>query len=96
MSHVSGTSRDLTGDSPHSAGSLPTRPATHVEPAETPRARRLVAFVATALQPFRPAPRSHEHWRHHRHDSGCTCGQCARWRHVERNGPRGRRGGGEI
>jgi hypothetical protein len=96
MSHVSGTGSDLTGDSADAVGTFIATPATHVEPAGKPRAIRLALFAATALQALLPAPRSHEHWRRHRHDSGCACGHCARWRHVERHGPRGRRGGGEI
>jgi hypothetical protein len=66
------------------------------EAARPRRASRLVAFATAALQSLRPGPRSHEHWRRHRHDYGCECGQCARWRHVDQHVSRGRRGGGEI
>jgi hypothetical protein len=66
------------------------------EAAQPPRTSRLIAFATAALQSLRAGPRSHEHWRRHRHDHGCECGQCARWRHVERHVSRGRRGGGEI
>ena len=60
------------------------------------RLRPFLGFAAGVLQACGRRPVGHEHWRRHRHDAGCQCGTCARWRHVERHGPRGRPGGGEL
>jgi hypothetical protein len=88
MSHLHRTAPDLTIE-PAPARTLPVRETTQ-------RPSRLAVFTAAMLRLARSDPRSHEHWRRHRHDHGCTCAQCARWHHVERHGPRGRPGGGGI
>jgi hypothetical protein len=96
MSHVQPTGRDLTYRSDEAARSFVPEPAVVAEPERPSRAGLLAAFASAVARALRADPSSHQHWRRQRHDYGCQCGGCARWRHVERHGPRGRRGGGEI